>query len=290
MAPSLALPNQRTIPLDRPLIMGILNVTPDSFSDGGQYTSIDAAVAHAQQMLADGADIIDVGGESTRPGSRAVSPSTQIQRVVPVIEAVCRRVPEAVVSIDTTRASVAQAALDAGAVMINDVSAGRDDPAVFKLAAQRGAPIVLVHMQGPPQTMQLDPHYEDVVAQVVAFLTLRAQEAESAGLRHQQILIDPGIGFGKTTDHNLVLLGHLHCMVATGYPVLLGTSRKRFLGQLCPERLGQPLPPEVLTGATCATTALGVAAGVSVFRVHDVRPNRQAADVARAIKKTQNDA
>jgi dihydropteroate synthase len=263
----------------RPLIMGILNRTPDSFSDGGLYQDEVQALAHALKMVEEGADMIDVGGESTRPGSRRIEAGEQIRRVVPIIERLRGSLPAAIpISIDTTRAEVATAALAAGASILNDISAGRDDPAIFKLAAQTGAPIVLMHMQATPETMQINPTYGDVVAEVKSFLLKRAESAQAAGIRREQVFIDPGIGFGKTQEHNLALMANLKQFVDTGYPVLLGTSRKRFMGAICAQT-----EPKELLGATCATTALGVMAGVKIFRVHDIKANRQAVDVAWAI-------
>ena len=262
-----------------PIIMGILNVTPDSFSDGGQYQNADTAVNHALQMVEEGADIIDVGGESTRPGSEHVNASEQKNRVLPVIQALKKKIPEKVlISIDTTLADVASAALDAGASIINDVSAGRDDPGMFKLAAQKQCPCILMHMQGTPETMQVNPVYDDVVEEIRSFLLERSEIAINAGIKKENIILDPGIGFGKTTEHNLELMANLHRFVDTGFPVLLGASRKRFMGALCAGAAA-----ERLIGATCATTTLGVAAGVKLFRVHDVRENRQAADLAWTI-------
>ncbi len=281
---TLTLHDGRRLTLDRPRIMGVLNVTPDSFSDGGQHDAPDAAVAHAGAMLAAGADLIDVGGESTRPGSRRVSAAEQIARTQQVIARIRAAHPQAILSIDTTLSTVAQAALDAGADVLNDVAAGREDPGLLALAAQRGCPLVLMHMQGEPGTMQRNPTYGDVVAEVLAFLLQRAAAAQAAGVAREQIVIDPGIGFGKTKEHNLALLGALPRFVATGYPVLLGTSRKRFMGSICTPAGGEPPRPEELVGATCATTALGVAAGAAIFRVHDVQANRQAADVAFALR------
>jgi dihydropteroate synthase len=259
--------------------VGILNVTPDSFSDGGQYQNIDAAVNHALQMVEQGADIIDVGGESTRPGSQRIQADEQIKRVLPVIQALKRKIPEKVlISIDTTLTETAIAALDAGASIINDISAGRDDPGIFQLAAQKQCPYILMHMQGSPGNMQDNPVYGDVVEEIRSFLIERAQVATNEGIKKENIIIDPGIGFGKTKEHNLQLMASLHRFVDTGFPVLLGTSRKRFMGSIC-----AGVTPDQLIGATCATTALGVAAGVKIFRVHDVRENRQAADMAWTI-------
>lgn len=270
-------------PNQPPRVMGILNVTPDSFSDGGQHVGVDAALAHAARLLDEGADILDVGGESTRPGAQRQPSSVQIGRVIPVIAALRERFGNGpLISIDTSLDRVAAAALDAGANLINDISAGRDCPGMLPLAARRGVPIVLMHMQGEPATMQDDPHYSDVVAEVTAFLRGRAEAALAAGIARHNIVLDPGIGFGKSRQDNLDLLVALPRLVRIGYPVLLGTSRKRFMGRLCRET-----NPAQLIGATCATTALGVAAGVKIVRVHDVRPNRQAAEVAWALASSE---
>ncbi|MCP5201988.1 MAG: dihydropteroate synthase [Gammaproteobacteria bacterium] len=267
---------------DRPLVMGVLNVTPDSFSDGGRYAAIDAARVHAERMVAEGADIIDIGGESTRPGAAPVDAAVQLARVLPIIAALRARLPATVaLSIDTRNADVAAAALDAGARIVNDVAAA-SAPGMLEGVAARGAGLVLMHMQGEPRTMQQAPRYEDVVAEVLEFLLARAAAAEAAGIARTAIAIDPGIGFGKTREHNLRLLAALPRFCASGYAVLLGTSRKRFMGAICAET-----EPTELVGATCATTALGVAAGVRIVRVHDVKPNRQAADVAWACRPFQ---
>lgn len=258
-----------------PEIMGILNVTPDSFSDGGRFAHIDAAIEQALRMHAEGADVIDVGGESTRPGAIPVSPQQQIARVVPVIKALRQQLPDVCISIDTTRDEVAEAALAAGASMLNDISAARDSQRMLSLAAEHHAPLVLMHMQGTPQTMQHNPEYQDVVEEVRQFLLARIEAALGAGVPEALLWTDPGIGFGKRRVDNLALLNGLDQLVALGPPVLLGTSRKRFMGRLC-----QQEDPQQLLGATAATTALGVAAGVRMFRVHDVLANRQAADVA----------
>ncbi len=265
----------------KPLIMGILNVTPDSFSDGGQYASIEAALLHAERMIDEGANIIDIGGESTRPGSEPVCAAEQINRVIPVIMALSRRYAgEVTLSIDTTSSTVADEALQAGAVIINDVSAGRDDPALLALAAQRQAPIILMHRQGVSKTMQDNPYYRDVVEEVLAFLQESVELALQAGIGEENIIIDPGIGFGKRKQDNIDLLANLERFVATGYPVLLGTSRKRFMGSICNES-----EPAELVTATAVTTALGVMSGVRIFRVHDIKENLQAVNVALAIKQ-----
>ncbi|MDP2903819.1 MAG: dihydropteroate synthase [Methylovulum sp.] len=263
---------------DKPLIMGILNVTPDSFSDGGQYTGISAALQQAGRMQSEGADIIDIGGESTRPGSDPVSGQQQIQRAIPVIAAL-RQQSDIWISIDTTSGEVAKAALAAGADIINDVSAGQDDAAILILAAETGVPIILMHSKGTPKTMQDNPYYDDVVQEVIGALYARINAALGVGIKKENIAIDPGIGFGKRKQDNLDLLAHLDSLVALGFPVLLGTSRKRFMGSLCAVD-----EPSGLVTATAVTTALGVMAGVRLFRVHDVKENRQAADVAWAIK------
>ena len=260
--------------------MGILNVTPDSFSDGGHFIDPEAALHQAQQMLADGADSIDIGGESTRPGALPVSAADQIARVVPVIQALRQHHPQLTISIDTRSHLVAEAALLAGANWINDVSAGLDDPLMLGFAADSGAPIIMMHKQGTPETMQINPHYDNVVLEVKHHLTERIQAALAAGIQPHHIAIDPGIGFGKRKQDNLSLLAHLTDLLALGYPILLGTSRKRFMGSIC-----QVDTPSELVTATAVTTALGVHAGVMLFRVHDVKANRQAADVAWAIQQ-----
>lgn len=261
--------------------MGILNLTPDSFSDGGRYHEPAIALERGLEMIRQGADLLDVGGESTRPGARPVSAAIQKERVLGIIGELCRRVPaEVAISIDTTSSEVAAAAIAAGATLINDVSAGRDDPDILPLAAQTGAGLVLMHRQGSPETMQRDPRYQDVVGEVEAFLVERAAAARAVGVPKNRLILDPGIGFGKTRVHNLLLLKSLPRLCALGYPVLLGVSRKRFMGSIC-----EVADPVALMPATCACTALGVDAGVSIFRVHDVAENRQAADVAWAIKR-----
>jgi dihydropteroate synthase len=269
--------------IDKPLIMGILNVTPDSFSDGGKYSDVDAAVRQARHMLDEGADIIDIGGESTRPGAEPVAADEQIRRVVPVVEAIRQQVSADIpISIDTTLSAVAKAALAAGADIINDISAGRDDEAILALAAETDAPIILMHSQGAPKTMQDNPYYDDVVQEVLAALYQQIDAALKAGIKKERIAIDPGIGFGKRKQDNIDLLAHLDAFVATGYPVLLGTSRKRFMGTIC-----DVSEPSELVTATAVTTALGIMAGVQIFRVHDIRENRQAADVAWAIRQSR---
>lgn len=267
---------------DKPQLMGILNVTPDSFSDGGQFKDVATAIRQAESMIEDGVDIIDVGGESTRPGADAIPADEQIRRVVPVISAIRSSHASVQISIDTTLSQVAAAAVAAGATIINDVSAGQGDSHMLSFAASSHLPIILMHMQGTPKTMQDQPYYDDVVEEVKTTLRQRISTALAAGVRRENILIDPGIGFGKRKQDNLDLLAHLQQLVALGYPLLLGTSRKRFMGSIC----NVSEPAELVT-ATAVTTALGVMAGVKMFRVHDVKANRQAIDVAWAIKQAQ---
>ncbi len=262
----------------RPIVMGVLNVTPDSFSDGGRFLSPSDAVAQAERMAAEGADIIDVGAESTRPGSDRVQPDEQIRRLRDVLPAVAAL--GAPVSIDTTSSEVAAFALDAGAAVINDVSAGREDPGMLPLAGRRGAAVVLMHMLGEPKTMQADPQYEDVVGEVREFLRLRLEAAVEAGVDRRRCLVDPGIGFGKRLEHNLALLGRIDALAELGVPVLVGPSRKRFIGELT----GQGDPAARL-GGTIAACLEAYRRGASVFRVHDVAPTVQALTVAAAIER-----
>ena len=265
-----------------PLIMGILNVTPDSFSDGGRYVDTRDAVARGLEMVDEGADIIDIGGESTRPGSQRVDATEQKRRILDVISSLSKELPsEVVISVDTTLSEVAEAALDAGAGFVNDVTGGKDDDAIIKLVAKRNVPYCIMHMQGQPGNMQDNPTYQDVNREVQEFLLQQVEKAQQLGVSKQNIVLDPGIGFGKHTHHNLQLLQQLSKLCDTSYPVLLGTSRKRFMGEIC-----QTEDPLQRMPATCATTALGVDAGVKIFRVHDVWQNRQAADVTYAIKNT----
>jgi dihydropteroate synthase len=259
-------------------IMGVLNVTPDSFSDGGQFLDVDRAVAHGLEMASEGAAIIDVGGESTRPGASSVASAEQIRRVVPAIDALARQtnVP---ISIDTCDVEVARTALAAGASIVNDITALADD-GMAELVAEFQVPVVLMHMQGRPRTMQTDPSYEDVVGEVLHFLLARARRAESFGIASERIWIDPGIGFGKTLTHNLLLLKHIQRFVATNYRVLVGTSRKRFIGAIT----GREKPSDRVFG-TAATVALCAAAGVSVVRVHDVAAMRDVVKIVRAVQE-----
>lgn len=256
--------------------MGVLNVTPDSFSDGGQFLDTEKAVEHGLRMAADGAAIIDVGGESTRPGSAPVSSDQQIGRVAPVIKALCAKTYTPI-SIDTHRFDVARAALDAGAAMINDITALSDER-MGELAAERQVPVILMHIQGTPETMQIEPKYDDVVSEVLDFLLSRANRAERLGIAPERIFIDPGVGFGKTLEHNLLLLRNIGRFVSTGYRVLVGTSRKSFIGKLT----AKEKPADRIFG-TAATVALCAAAGVSIVRVHDVAEMMDVLKVANAV-------
>jgi len=270
----------------KPLLMGILNVTPDSFSDGGRFNTITAALSQAEKMLIDGADIIDIGGESTRPYSLSVSSGEQVQRVIPIVKAIRSQLSTTVqISIDTRLSTVAKLALSEGANIINDISAGHNDPTILKVAADYNCPIILMHIKGTPQTMQDNPAYEDVVADVIDSLQLSVERAKQAGINPDKIVLDPGIGFGKTFEHNLKLLAQLNRFVELGYPILLGTSRKKFLNTLTATE-----KPEDLAIATSVTTALAVMAGVKILRVHDVKENRQALDIAWAIKQATIDS
>ncbi|CAA9424812.1 MAG: Dihydropteroate synthase [uncultured Rubrobacteraceae bacterium] len=262
-----------------PVLMGILNVTPDSFSDGGEFFGLDASVAQASKMLDEGARIIDVGGESTRPGADPVSPEEELNRVVPVIERIVEAHPETVVSVDTYRASTAEAALDAGASIINDVRA-LSDPRMAEVTAERGVPVVLIHMLGEPKSMQKNPRYEDVVREVRDYLAGRAERAITAGVPEENIILDPGIGFGKTLEHNLKLLDRLDVIVSLGFPVLIGLSRKSFLGKVAGSD-----DAKARLFATLASNVMAFERGATIFRVHDVRPNREALETAAAVRR-----
>jgi dihydropteroate synthase len=257
--------------------MGVVNVTPDSFSDGGIYLDAERAVAHAARLADEGADLLDVGGESTRPGSSDVSADVELERVLPVIEGIRAAGVTTRISIDTSKAVVAAAALDAGADYVNDVTALRGDPDLAGLIADRGVDVCLMHMLGSPRTMQDDPRYDDVVDDVKAFLEERMAAAVRAGVAETRIELDPGIGFGKTIVHNLELIDRLDELAALGRPVVLGTSRKSFLGRIA----GREDPRE-RTPATLATLVIGLERGATVFRVHDVGPARDALAVAAA--------
>jgi dihydropteroate synthase len=257
-------------------IMGILNVTPDSFYDGGRYVEPQAALDRAQQMVAEGADVIDIGGQSSRPGSDPVPEAEEARRVLPVVRAVAASV-RTIISVDTYRAAIARAALDAGAHLINDISALRFDPDLLRVVAERRAPLILMHMQGLPRTMHLNPAYESVVDEVYAFLQERLQTAQAGGVAADRLLIDPGIGFGKGAQHNLEILRNLHHFHSLGRPIVIGTSRKSFIGNI----LGTDVH-ERLEG-TAATVAAAIAQGASVVRVHDVQAMARVARMLDAM-------
>jgi len=263
----------RRLALDRTRVMGVLNVTPDSFSDGGRYLEPDAAVKHALEMVEDGADVIDIGAESSRPGAEPVPEEEELRRLIPVVREVCRRVAVPV-SVDTTKAAVARQALDAGAAIINDISALQADPAMAAVVAEAGAGLVLMHRQGTPKTMQQDPRYGDVVADVREFLYERMQTAAQAGSAADHILLDPGIGFGKNLSHNLTLLARLGELRPLGRPILVGVSRKSFIGEALDRKTG-----DRLMGAAAAV-AVAVLRGAGLVRVHDVRAMK---DVVRMV-------
>jgi len=266
---------------ERVHVMGILNVTPDSFSDGGLHAAPDSAVAAALRMVEEGADIIDVGGESTRPGAPEVPADEEIHRVATVIGDL-RAKADVPISIDTRKAKVARAALDAGADIVNDISALRGDPALAPLCADRECPVVLMHMKGTPRKMQADPRYDDVVDEVLNFLGEAVARAVAAGIAWERTIVDPGIGFGKTVEHNLALVNRLDELAETGRPVLLGASRKSFIGKT----LDIDSPAERLEG-TLAVTALAVARGARIVRVHDVAANVRVVRMAEAVTMTR---
>jgi dihydropteroate synthase len=260
--------------------MGVVNVTPDSFSDGGRFFAVDAAIAHGLKLIAEGADLLDIGGESTRPGAEEVSVRDEIARIVPVITGL-RSATDRPISIDTRKAAVAEAALEAGANIWNDVTALSEDPAALDTAARLGVPVILMHMQGQPQTMQDDPRYGNVVAEVCSYLAERAHLAMAAGVAREAISLDPGIGFGKTLNHNLALLSNLDGLKALGFPVVLGVSRKRFIQGLDPSAGSA----KDRLGGSIAAALAGARAGVDVLRVHDVGQTAQALAVWQAIEE-----
>jgi dihydropteroate synthase len=266
--------------LGRCLVMGVVNVTPDSFSDGGRWFEPDVAVEHGLALARSGADLLDVGGESTRPGADRVPVSEELRRVLPVVSALADA--GCVVSVDTTRAEVAEAALAAGAGLVNDVSGGLADPAMAPLVAAAGVPYVVMHWRGPSREMQQQADYDDVVADVRDELARRLEALAAAGVDPEQVAVDPGLGFAKNAQHNWALLAGLDAVVALGRPVLVGASRKRFLGSLLAGADGRPAPPAERDAATAATSALAAAAGAWCVRVHEVRPSRDAVEVAAA--------
>lgn len=279
LAALLAAHDRAVAPPAEPRLMGIVNVTPDSFSDGGAHFDAARAVDHALRLESQGAAILDVGGESTRPGAEPVSEAEELRRVVPVIAALAART-RAVISVDTTKSGVARAALDAGATIVNDVSSGRVDPAMLPLVASRGATFVAMHMSGTPRDMQDAPTYEDVVAEVLAFLRERCAIALEAGVAPDRLWIDPGIGFGKTTAHNVALLRGLHELRSLGLPIVLGVSRKSFLARLHPASESD----RERVGGTAAAVTFGILGGAEILRVHDVAVMAQVRSVAAALR------
>jgi dihydropteroate synthase len=269
----------RTLDLSAPLVMGVLNVTPDSFSDGGRFLSVDAAVEQGQRMAEEGAALIDVGGESTRPGSEPVPTERELERVLPVIERL-RAATDAVLSIDTSKPEVMRAAAAAGAGLINDVRALRA-PGALESAAATQCALCLMHMQGEPRTMQHAPHYEDVVAEVRAFLAARAAACRAAGIAAQRLVLDPGFGFGKTPEHGLTLLRHLGELTSGGLPLLVGLSRKSMLGKLTQRPPGQRL------AGSLALAVIAAVNGARIIRVHDVAPTVDALKVVQAVQEVQ---
>jgi len=272
---------------ERTLIMGILNVTPDSFSDGGQFVTVDTALAHAEKMIAEGADIIDVGGESTRPGSEPITIEEEIQRVVPVIEALVRRT-NTPISVDTTKSEVARVALDAGAAIVNDISALRFDFYVADAAARAGAGLVLMHSRGTPATMHRLPPVADIMHEVTHSLRASINMAERRGVKRESIVIDPGIGFGKSQEQNLELLAKLDQLIAAfpDYPLLIGTSRKSFIGRILADESGTPAPAEDRLHGTMATITTAILHGAHIVRVHDVKAASETIRVAKSIRES----
>lgn len=273
---------QFTFEFPRPaLVMGIVNVTPDSFADGGQFFDAGKAVAHALELVAQGAEILDVGGESTRPGAEPVSEAEELRRVIPVIAQLTRRV-RVPVSIDTVKPAVAQAALVAGASLVNDVAANRTDDEMWRIVAEAGAGYICMHIQGTPQTMQSEPHYDDVVREVGEFFAERLTRLTACGVAAEQVALDPGIGFGKSVAHNLQLLGAMESFTRFARPLVLGVSRKSFIGKIVAADVSQRLP------GSLACASLAIEAGVQIIRAHDVAETVQAVRVTEAIVKAKS--
>ncbi|MDR0548424.1 MAG: dihydropteroate synthase [Deltaproteobacteria bacterium] len=263
-----------------PIVMGVINVTPDSFSDGGRFFRAEDAIAEGLKQIHEGADILDVGGETTRPGSLPTPADEEWRRLEPVIKGLTAIPNCPPISVDANKAEIAAKALQAGAAIINDIWAGRKDPEIIPLCARYGVPIILMHMLGDPRTMQIDPYYEDVVREVREFLAERALVAEKAGLPREKIILDPGLGFGKLASHNLSLLKNLDQVYPPGYHTLMALSRKAFLGHIL-----EGAPPDQRDVATAAANALAVAKGAEIIRVHAVKPSKDAARVAMATRK-----
>jgi dihydropteroate synthase len=273
----------------RTLIMGVLNVTPDSFSDGGKFFSLDGAVAQGYKLFEDGADILDIGGESTRPFSDPVSEEEEIQRVVPVIEKLSKRIPIPI-SIDTTKAGVAEQAVKAGASMINDVSSLRFDPKMASVVVDYAVPVILMHMLGNPKTMQIEPTYDDLIGEIKAFFENAIDLAENKGISRSKIIIDPGIGFGKTVGHNLLLIQRLHEFKTLEVPIIIGTSRKAFIRNLLKDNTGEEVNADaaIVERGTQASVAAAILNGAHIVRVHNVANTRTTVTITDAIKNAQN--
>ncbi|OGS27750.1 MAG: dihydropteroate synthase [Elusimicrobia bacterium RIFOXYB2_FULL_48_7] len=271
--------------LDRTLIMGVLNVTPDSFFDGGKYPTSVSALKRAEEMIAQGADIIDIGGESTRPGAQTVDEKEETRRVAPVIEQIAKKFPGTVISVDTCKSGVAKTALDSGATVINDISGLTFSPDMVKIAAEKNAHVIIMHIKGTPKDMQANPEYADVIVEIRGFLEKQAAYAVSCGVKKEKILIDPGIGFGKTTRHNIEILRKIKSFNLTGFPVVLGTSRKSFIGKILGSEK-EPIPLEARLPGSLATYAWAVLNGIKVLRVHDVKETSQFLGVFDRIRET----
>lgn len=276
------LPNQRVLKLDRPLVMGILNVTPDSFSDGGKYASQKDALNHARQMVGDGVDIIDVGGESSRPGSDPVSTDEELHRVIPIIKKI-REHSTIPISIDSTKADVAALAISAGADIVNDISALRFDSEMVDVIAEKKTPVVLMHMLGQPKTMQVDPVYFDCVNEIMQFFSERIHFCLNNGIPREKIILDPGIGFGKQLSDNLALINKIGQFKTFGCPVLLGASRKSFIGMVT----GDKKSPKKRIGGSLAAAITGIQNGVDILRVHDIAETIEAIKLIKALKETR---
>ena len=273
--------NRQRLALDRPFLMGIVNVTPDSFSDGGQFYDPQRAVAHALRLVEEGADLLDIGAESTRPGARPVDEQEERRRLIPVVSALAKTIAVPI-SVDTSKSAVARAAIDAGAGMINDVTALRGDRTLVDVVAEAGVGLVLMHMQGTPETMQQAPRYDDVIGEITGFLAERARFAMEHGVARERIVLDPGIGFGKTLDHNLEILANFQAFASLGFPTLVGPSRKGFIGQLTHQSV------DARGWGTAAVVALAVGQGANILRVHEVRPMKEVVHVAMAIARRQS--
>lgn len=267
--------------LDRPHLMGVVNVTPDSFSDGGDFIDPAAAIAHGRRLIEDGADILDIGGESTRPGSEPISTDEECRRILPVIEGLAGA--GALISVDTRHAEVMRRAIEAGARIVNDVTALRGDPASAGVCAETGVDIVLMHMQGEPRTMQIDPSYDDVVMDIISYLHARLEDLAACGISRHKVAIDPGIGFGKNLEHNLNLLSGIDAFHGLGQPLVLGVSRKSFISQI-----DRKADPKDRVAGSIATAIAGWDRGVQIFRVHDVAETRQALAVWQAIEDVED--